>query len=99
MTIDDAARLLIVLACCDWVLTGVIYKAARSVDEPALTERATTSVILSFVATLAAILAAARLGVLELGSGVGLVLLIVAFVFVSAPQFIWAIGLVTGRFR
>lgn len=99
MTLDDASRLLIFLAACDWILTAVIYIAARNVSEPALTERATTSVILSTIATIAAVLAGARLGVVQLGNGVGLGLLVIAFILVSVPQFIWAIGLATGRFR
>ena len=56
-------------------------------------ERAFVSVILSVIATMAAVLGAARLGVLSLPNGTGIVILLAALILVSAPQFVWVIGL------
>lgn len=90
---------LIVLAFADWFWTAVLLLAAHYFPEAALQERAATGVVLSFIATIAAVLGLARLGVVELAGGVGIVLLVVGFLAVSLPQWIWGIGLVTGRFR
>ncbi len=99
MTLDNASRLLIALAAVDWILTGVIYINARRYVEPALTERAVTSVILSTIATIAAVLGAVRLGFLSLDNDVALGLLALSLILVSAPQVIWSISLAAGRFR
>jgi len=99
VTLDNVSRLLIVLAACDWALTALLFIAARDLHEPALSERATTSVILSTVATIAALLGANRLGAIHVSGETSIALLTVALLLVSAPQFIWAIGLATGRFR
>ena len=99
MTLDDVSRLLIVLAAVDWALTAMIYIAARRISEPSLTERATTSVILSIIASIAAYLGAARLGVVAVDNGTATVLLVTALCLVSLPQFIWSISLAAGRFR
>ena len=98
-TLDVIAVALVVLAMADWFWTAVLLLAAHYFPEAALQERATTGVVLSFVATLAAVLGLARLNVLTLdGSGVTVVL-VVGFLAVSLPQWIWGIGLITGRFR
>lgn len=99
MSLDDTSRLLIALAACDWLATAVIYIAARRLQEPALTERATTSVILSIVGSIAAILGAVRLGYITLPNGTAVGLLAFALILVSAPQFIWLGGLILGKFR
>lgn len=100
MSFDDTSRLLIALAIADWVSTAVIFMfASRHEGNAALTERAITSVILSLIATMAAILGMARLGIVALDNGVAVTLLGVGLVLVSVPQVIWAISLVTGRFR
>lgn len=99
MTLDEISRLLIALAACDWLLTAVIYMAARRVREPALTERASTSVILSVIATLAALLGANRLGLVVLPTDAAIGLLAFALALVSAPQFIWVGILAMGKFR
>lgn len=99
MSLEDVSRLLIVLAAADWMFTAVIYVTARRLREPALTERATTSAILSVIATIAAWLGAARLGIVALDNGTAVGLLAVALILVSAPQFIWTISLAAGRFR
>jgi len=99
VNLDDASRLLIALAAMDWVLTAMIYLAARRIAEPALTERAVASVILSIVASIAAFLGAARLGIVSLDNGTAVGLLVCALVLVSAPQVVWSLSLATGRFR
>jgi len=99
MSVDDVSRLLIVLAGFDWVATAVIYIAAYHYREPALSERASTSVILSAVATIAALLGANRLGLLHIDSGLATVMLAGSLILVSAPQFIWTAGLALGKFR
>lgn len=99
MSLDDVSRLLMFLAACDWIFTAMIYIAARQMKEPALTERATVSVILSLVATIAAVLGAARLGFVMLPPGWAVACLALGLVLVSVPQFVWVIGLALGRFK
>jgi hypothetical protein len=99
VSFDDASRLLIVLAACDWVFTAVIYIGSRRVPSAALTERAAVSVILSALATVVAILGAAYLFQITIAGDVTTFLLVLVFVLVSAPQFLWAGGLALGKFR
>ena len=99
MDLDALSHLLIVLAACDWVFTVLIYISARQLHEAALTERATTSVILSSAATGAAALAAVRLGFLDLSAEWRLGILIGILLLVSLPQFIWVLSLAMGRFK
>lgn len=93
------SRLLIALAIVDWTSTVVIVMAASTHRNVALTERALTSVILSIVATCAATLGLIQLGYFRPFSGFVTVVLVVAFVLVSVPQIVWAISLLTGRFK
>lgn len=99
MSLTDTSRLLIALAACDWLLTAILFNAAHRLKEPALTERATASIILTIIATIGAVLGGSVLGLIRFPSGISTAMLSVGFVLVSVPQFIWAIGLVTGRFR
>ena len=99
MILDVIAGLLILLALADWAWTAVILRAANHVNEPALTERAIVSVILSVIATGSAIMGAQRLDWLELPTVLGVVILVGGLVLVSAPQFIWGVGLVLGKFK
>lgn len=100
MSFDDTSRLLIALAIADWVSTAVIFIfASRHEGNAALTERAITSVILSLIATMAAVLGMARLGILALDNDIAVVLLAGGLLLVSLPQLVWAISLATGRFR
>lgn len=99
MSLEAASVLLIILAAVDWWWTSMIIRAAKEVRETALIERAVASAILSTVATMAAVLGASVLGVFDIPSGTVTLILVVAFVLVSAPQFIWGIVLLTGRFR
>ena len=99
MMLDLVAGLLIFLALADWAWTAVILRAADRVNEPALTERAIVSVVLSVIATGAALMGAQRLGFVELPSALAVTVLVGALVLVSAPQFIWGAGLVLGKFK
>jgi hypothetical protein len=82
------------------VSTAVIFMfATRHEGNAALTERAITSVILSLVATMAAILGMARLGIVAVDNDLAVILLAGALILVSVPQLVWAISLATGRFR
>lgn len=99
MTLEDASRVLIVLAVCDWVFTAMIYLAARRYRNAALIERATASIILSTVATIVAMLSLAYLLHVPIGVDLVNVTLVGALILVSAPQFIWAFGLASGKFR
>ena len=99
MTLEDTSRLLIALACCDWILTAVMYVFARRLREPALSERFVVSIIGSVVGTVFAVLGANVLGAIYLDRSVGLWLLSAAAVLVSVPQFVWAIGLAAGKFK
>ena len=51
------------------------------------------------VATVAAVLAFARFGVLTMPNGVALTLIAIALVAVSVPAMVWLFLLVSGRFR
>jgi cytochrome c oxidase assembly factor CtaG len=99
VSLDDASRLLIVLAGCDWVFTAVIYIGSRRIPSGALTERAAVSVILSTIATIVAIMGAAYLLHVPIAGDVSTFLLVLVFILVSAPQFLWAAGLALGKFR
>jgi hypothetical protein len=99
VTLDDISRLLIALAVVDVVCTVVIVRGAYEHPNPALAERAVVSVILTMVATFAAILAAARLGAMVVPPDLATIMFVASFLFVSIPQAIWAVLFVTGRFR
>lgn len=98
-TLDAISIVLVLLALADWFWTAVLLLAAHYFPEPSLQERAATGVVLSFVATIAAILGLARLHVVTLDGGAVIILLVAGFLAVSLPQWIWGIGLLTGRFR
>jgi hypothetical protein len=99
MTIEQASVLFIILAAADWWWTSMLIRAARKVPEPALIERAVAAVIFSTVATIAEVLGAYILRLIDIPPDVRVIMLVVAFVLVSAPQFVWGILLLTGRFR
>lgn len=99
MGLDELSALLIAIAVADWGITGVMIIASRRYPEPALQERAATSVVLSLIASIAAVLGAGRLGLLPLPNGMAVVLLGAALLMVSAPQFVWFFGLLMGKFK
>lgn len=99
MTLMHWSWLLIGLAVIDWLATFVLWRASRFAREPALDERATASTILSFAATIIAILAAAFVLEFELPEGIGTALLVAAVALMSAPQIVWVVAYHAGRFR
>ena len=97
MTIIAVA--LIALAAADIAVTIVLVRAARRLAEPALEERATVAVILTFIAGLWAIVALAYLASVPLDVGLSTLLLVLVSALVSLPQLIWFAGYWAGRFR
>ena len=91
--------LLIGLAVIDWLATVILVRAALQLDEPALQERASTSVILSVGASLAAVLAGAFLLGVILADGVAFLFLCAGLVILSAPQLLWVLAYWRGKFR
>ena len=99
MSLDVVATALIMLAAFDWAVTMMLVIAARHVGEPALTERAATSVVLTFGATLGAILGMVVLADVTLPRGFGLSLIALAFAIISVPQVLWLVSWMNGKFR
>lgn len=97
--LDVIAWLLIGLAVVDVGVTSVLVRAARRVREPALQERATISVVLTFGALCAAIMATARIFGIALMPWVTFSLFIAILVLVSLPQLVWYAMYRLGRFR
>lgn len=93
------SRLLVALAVADWTSVAVIVYYARQHRNNVLTERAIVAIILTVVGSIAALLGLGRLGIAPINGEVALTLLSVALVLVSLPQIIWALSLLTGRFR
>ncbi len=92
--------MLIVLPVFDWLVAGILtYLSSKNPDILTLNERAVAAVMLAFVASIAAVLAFVRFGVLELPNGTALLLIAIALVVVSVPAMVWLFLLVTGRFR
>lgn len=85
------AVVLILLAVIDWIATATLIRWARIVHEPALTERAGASVILTAVATTVAIVSADYLFDSWSLGALGSVLFISGLLCVSAPQIVWVI--------
>lgn len=84
------AWVLIVLAAVDWVVTALLIHFARVVDEPALTERASASIILTAVASSIAIVSGAYIAKVKLGP-TGDALFITGLMLVSLPQLVWLV--------
>ena len=97
---DALAALLIVLPLFDWTVAAILgWLAVQNPKILTLRERAFAAVMLAFVATVAAVLAFARFGVLTMPNGVALTLIAIALVAVSVPAMVWLFLLVSGRFR
>lgn len=90
---------LIGLAVVDWGATVILVRAALRLREPALEERATTSVMLTVGATGAAVLAAGYLAGFKLPDGVSFVFIAGALLILSVPQLVWAVAFLRGAFR
>lgn len=93
------AGVLTLLAIVDWIATVILVRASNHVHEPALTERATTAVLLSSVATIGAALAVLLASEARLPQGWTTLFLAACFVLVSFPQVWWLAGLWMGKFR
>jgi hypothetical protein len=97
---DALAALLLVLPLFDWTVAAILaWLAVHNPTILTLRERAFAAVMLAFVATVAAVLAFVRFGVLTMPNGVALTLIALALVAVSVPAMVWLFLLVTGRFR
>jgi len=90
---------LILLAIGDIAVSLAMVRIALRMKEPALEERATASVILTFVAVIVAMLSAIYLLDMSVPSLVGTGLLGLALLLVSLPQFVWAVAYWLGTFR
>ena len=97
--IEIAAWALVLLAIADWGATFALVRGALAVKEAALEERATVSVILTFAATVAALLAVAFLAKIQLPPGLGTLALIGVLLLISVPQLVWYAAFRAGRFR
>ena len=97
--LDAISWVLILLAFSDWVATVTLLRAARVLNEDALSERASTSVILSIGASGAAVLGGAHLLRIEVPSLPNLGLLVLGLIALSVPQLVWLVLLAAGRFR
>lgn len=93
------SQILIALAIADWIVTAVLILAARRLREPALSERAAASIVLTLVATLGALLGGHVLGFISIPPDLRAGLLVTGFLLVSVPQLVWFAGLLMGKFR
>lgn len=94
-----ASVALILFAAFDWIATIVLVRAAQRMDEPALTERAIASFILTAIATGFAVLALGYLIGTRLPQPVTAILLVGGLLAVSVPQLVWLLAYWGGRFR
>ena len=99
MSADDTARLLILGAGIDVIVTAILVWAARTEHNAALTERAIVSVILTAIALGAATLGFSRLGVVNVSNDLAIGILSAALLAVTLPQVIWFALWLAGRFR
>jgi hypothetical protein len=93
------ALLLILLAILDTIVTVLLVRAAQQVNEPALEERATASIVLTLAAICTAVLAAAYLGDFDLNRTTGTILLFAGLILISVPQLVWFVAYVKGAFK
>ncbi len=98
MTLVHWSWLLVGLAIIDWIATLRLVRASAGSNEAALEERATAAVILTFAASLVALLAIAFIFNVTLPDGVGTAALIGALLAISVPQLIWVFAYELGRF-
>jgi len=86
---DDWARIYVVLALVDIVVTIVLVRAARREKEAALAERATVSVLLTLFAVATAVLSAAYLVDVPVPNGITSLIILGALAVISLPQILW----------
>ena len=99
MTLDHWAWILIAAAVADWGATVALVRGANRLHEAALNERATASVILTVVASGAALLSAFYLLRVVLPPDWWSGALVALFLLVSVPQLVWYVAYRSGRFR
>ncbi len=99
MTLVHWSWLLVVLALIDWAATVTLVRASARSNEPALEERAIAAVILTFAASLIALLALAFILNFDVPSDVGTTMLIGSLLLLSAPQLVWVLAYELGQFR
>lgn len=99
MTIERWAQLLVLLAAVGWVSTFILVWNSRREGNAALTERAISGFILSAVSSLFAVMSLAFLLDVRLDGGAFTAILVTIALLCNAPQIVWALSLVTGRFR
>jgi hypothetical protein len=97
--LDAVSWLLVVLALLDWCATMILVSLARRFPEPALQERAATSIILTVGASAVALLGAAHLIGFDFDPVPNFTLFVVALITISVPQLVWTAGYVMGKFR
>lgn len=93
------AWILIALAVGDIVITLVAIWVARRVNEPAMTDRAATSLLETIVASSLAFLSAAFVAGIVLAPVLVSILFIGALLLVSLPNYVWIVSWLVGRFR
>lgn len=96
---DIVSWLLILLAAIDVMVTTVLVRASRRLHEPALEERATVSMVLTFGGLSAAALGAAHLIGVDLPVELSIALFLTVLVVMSAPQLVWYVAFRLGRFQ
>jgi hypothetical protein len=94
-----ASLALVLAAVFDWFATADLVRAARKLNEPALSERAIASCVLTVIATGIAVLAGAYLLEVRLPSIITTVLLVGGLLAVSIPQLVWWVAFRQGRFK
>ncbi len=99
MTLDNWARILVILSGAGWGATVILVWSSARVSEAALQERAFAGVILSSIATIFAVMAAVYLLDISLSGSTFTGLLILVAILSNVPQIIWVALLAMGRFR
>lgn len=98
LSLDDVARILIVLAIVNFTLTShQVWLALKNRGMPVFEERATASVILCAIAIGAGLIGGIQLNIVDMGDGwIGILGLILALA--TAPILIWEGAYWLGRF-
>lgn len=99
MTLIHWSWLLVGLALIDWVATVTLVRASARSNEAALEERATAAVILTFAASLIALLALAFIFDIKVPGDIGTAMLIGSLLLLSVPQLVWVVAYEFGRFQ
>jgi hypothetical protein len=98
VTFDALAFLLVVLAVIDWISAVILVRGALICGWPALSDRAISASITATFATIVAVLALTRTGMIEFPPGVGFALLAIGCVIVSISSLVWLVRYWRGDF-